>query len=80
MEDVTTLKNSDFGEIRVGLDQDCPEEVYVSLSLNHFEDDEQWGGQPLTPKLARHIGCLLIEYAAKADEVQRLALEKRAPF
>lgn len=71
MRNVTAVRNGEFGEIRIGIDKENPPEIYVSLALNHFEDDEQWGGQPLSPKLARHIGSLLIEYAAKADEIQQ---------
>lgn len=82
MGKITTIPNEPFGEIRIGvdIDNDCPEESYVSLALNHWEDDEQWGGQPLDPNLARRIGCLLIEYAAKAEEAQRKALAKISPF
>lgn len=71
MGKIKTYQNKPFGEIRIGLDKDNPEEVYVSLALNHWEDDEQWGGQPLAPKLAREIGCVLIEYAAKAEAIKQ---------
>lgn len=80
MEKITSIKNEDFGEIRIGIDDNYPAEAYVSLALNHIENDKQWGGQPLAPELARHIGCMLIEYAAKADEIQNEALKKVAPF
>lgn len=66
MEKITTIKNEDFGKIRIGIEDSCPAEACVSLALNHFENDEQWGGQPLSPEMAQHIGCMLIEYAAKA--------------
>lgn len=71
MGKIKTYQNKPFGEIRIGLDKDNPEEVYVSLALNHWEDDEQWGGQPLAPKLAREIGYVLIEYAAKAEAIKQ---------
>lgn len=71
MGKIKTYQNKPFGEIRIGLDVDCPEESYVSLALNHWEDDEQWGGQSLDPKLAREIGCVLIEYAAKAKAIKQ---------
>lgn len=79
MGQITTIQNKEFGEIRIGvdIDKDYPEESYVSLALNHWEDDEQWGGQPLDPKLARRIGCLLIEYAAKAEEAQIKAVKSK---
>lgn len=80
MAKIETYQNKPFGEIRIGLDDDCPEEAFVSLALNHLENDEQWGGQPLDPKLARHIGCLLIEYAAKADAIRREFLSQITPF
>lgn len=80
MGKITAIQNKPFGEIRIGVDNDYPEEAYVSLALNHWEDDGQSGGQPLDPKLARHIGCLLIEYAAKAEAIQQKALKKICPF
>lgn len=80
MGEITTMQNKEFGEIRIGVDDDTPEEAYVSLALNHWEDDEKWGGQPLDPQLARCIGCLLIEYATKAEEAQQKALAKISPF
>lgn len=79
MGKITTIKNEEFGEVRIGVDSDYPEEAYVSLALNHWEDDEQWGGQPLNPKLAREIGRLLIEYAARAEAIQNKALSKKIP-
>ena len=33
---IATIKNEDFGEIRIGIDYNCPAEVCVSLALNHF--------------------------------------------
>lgn len=80
MENLTKYKNEDFGEIRIEIDKDNPEEVYVTLALNHWGNNEQWGGQPLDPKLAREIGCVLIEYAAKAEAIQQKALSKICPF
>lgn len=80
MGKIKTYQNKPFGEIRIGIDADDPEEVYVSLALNHWEDDERWGGQPLDPKLARKIGNVLIEYAAKAEAIQNKALKKICPF
>ncbi len=80
MSDIQIFKNENFGEIRVGIDSDVPEETFVSLALNHLEDDEQWGGQPLSPSMARRVGCILIEYAAKAEQMQRLAIKKKCPF
>lgn len=74
MEKIRTIKNEEFGEIRIGIDDNYPQEMYVSLALNHWENDEQWGGQPLDPKLAREIGCVLIEYAAKAEAIQQRVL------
>lgn len=80
MGKIKIYQNKPFGEIRIGLDKDNPEEACVTLALNHWENDEQWGGQPLDPKLAREIGCALIEYAAKAEAIQHKALSKIAPF
>lgn len=80
MGKIKTYQNKPFGEIRIGLYADYPQEASVSLALNHWEDDEQWGGQPLNPKLAREIGCALIEYAAKAEAIQQKALSKICPF
>lgn len=80
MGNIKTYQNKPFGEIRIGLDKDYPEEASVSLALNHWENDEQWGGQPLDPKLAREIGRVLIEYAAKAEAIQQKALKKICPF
>lgn len=71
MGKIKTYQNKPFGEIRIGIDKDNPMEACVSLALNHWEDDEQWGGQPLDPKLAREIGCVLIEYAAKAEAIKQ---------
>lgn len=80
MGKIKTYQNKPFGEIRIGLDKDYPEEASVSLALNHWENDVQWGGQPLDPKLAREIGCVLIEYAAKAEAIQQKTLKKICPF
>jgi len=80
MSDIQIFKNENFGEIRISIDKDVPEEASVTIALNHWEDDEQWGGQPLSPSLARHIGCLLIEYAAKSEEIQRSAIKQKSPF
>lgn len=76
MGKIKTYQNKPFGEIRIGIDKDSPEEACVTLALNHWENDEQWGGQPLNPKLAREIGCILIEYAAKAEAIQQKALNR----
>lgn len=76
MEKIKTYQNKPFGEIQIGIDKDTPEEACVTLALNHWENDEQWGGQPLNPKLAREIGCVLIEYAAKAEAIQQKALNR----
>lgn len=51
MENIKTFQVNDGGEARVGIDREY-NEVCVSLALNHFENDEQWGAQPLTPKEA----------------------------
>lgn len=80
MEKITKIKNDSFGEIRIDIDDDRLEGSCVSLALNHFEDENQWGAQPLTPEMARHIGCLLIEYAAKAEEFNQNELKKKCPF
>ena len=80
MGEITMIQNKEFGEIRIGVDDDTPKEACVTLALNHWEDDEQWGGQPLDPKLAREIGCVLIEYAAKAEAIQQKTLKKICPF
>lgn len=80
MGKIKTYQNKPFGEIRIGIDKDNPEEASVTLALNHWEDDEQWGGQPLDPKLAREVGCVLIEYAAKAEAIQQKAFSKKSPF
>lgn len=80
MGKIKTYQNKPFGEIRIGIDKDNPEEACVTLALNHWENDEQWGGQPLDPKLAREIGNVLIEFAAKAEAIQRKALKKICPF
>jgi peptidyl-tRNA hydrolase len=80
MGKITTIQNKEFGEIRIGVDDDTPEEAWVTLALNHWEDDEKWGGQPLSPKLAAYLGTLLIEYAAKAEEIRQRTLKKIAPF
>lgn len=74
MGKIKTYQNKPFGEIRIGLDKDNPEESCITLALNHWEDDKQWGGQPLDPKLAREIGCVLIEYAAKAEAIKQKAV------
>lgn len=76
MEKIKIYQNKSFGEIRIGIDKDTPEEACVALALNHWENDEQWGGQPLNPKLAREIGYVLIEYAAKAEAIQQKALNR----
>lgn len=70
MGKITTIQNKEFGEIRIGVDDDTPKDACVTLALNHWEDDEKWGGQPLSPKLAAYLGTLLIEYAAEAERVQ----------
>lgn len=76
MGKIKTYQNKPFGEIRIEIDKDTPEEACVTLALNHWENDEQWGGQPLNPKLAQEIGCILIEYAAKAEAIQQKALNR----
>lgn len=76
MEKIKIYQNKPFGEIRIGIDKDTSEEACITLALNHWENDEQWGGQPLNPKLAREIGCVLIEYAAKAEAIQQKALNR----
>ena len=80
MAKIKIYQNKPFGEIRIGLDKDNPMEACVTLALNHWEIDGQWGGQPLDPKLAREIGCVLIEYAAKAEAIQQKVLKKICPF
>lgn len=58
MANIQIFNNPQFGEIRIGVDDDTPKDACVTLALNHWEDDKKWGGQPLTPQLARHIGCV----------------------
>lgn len=80
MEKITTIKNEDFGEIRIGIDDNCPAEACVSLALNHFEDDEQWGAQPLSPEMAKRIGNALLAYAAKAHFIRTGIDDKLTPL
>lgn len=82
MEEIISIKNEEYdcGEIRIGLYGEDVGGACISLALNHFENEDQWGAQPLTPEMARHIGCLLIEYAAKAEAHQQNVLKKRCPF
>lgn len=51
MANIKTFQVNDGGEARVGIDREY-NEVCVSLALNLFENDEQWGAQPLTRKEA----------------------------
>lgn len=67
MEDVTVFHVNECGEVRVGIDREFCDGPYVSLAMNHFEDDTEWGAQPLTPKEAMEVGKALIGYAARAE-------------
>lgn len=62
MPPVFHLDNDDFGEIRIGAEVN-EEESYVSLAMNHFENPQEWGGQPLTPDTAIALSSLLLSYA-----------------
>ncbi|MBD5302377.1 MAG: hypothetical protein HDS16_05200 [Bacteroides sp.] len=82
MEKFEILQNKDYecGEIRIGIYGEETGASCIFLGLNNYENKDQWGAQPLTPEMARHIGCLLIEYAAKAEEHQQNELKKICPF
>ena len=69
MEEIISIKNEEYdcGEIRIGLYGEDVGGACISLALNHFENEDQWGGQPLSPGLAKQIGCLLIQYAGLAE-------------
>lgn len=67
--EVTTVDLGDESEVRVGIDFDYTDMPHVSLCMNHFENPDEWGAQPLTPEQARHIADLLVGYADRAENI-----------
>lgn len=72
---VTTINNEDGCYIKVGIDLEWE---CVSLCLNHFEDDNKWSAQPLTPKIARDIANKLIKYADVTDTLISIRLNAQS--
>lgn len=64
IDPISEIAHTDGCKIKVGVDMDWK---CVSLAINHFEDDESWCGQPLSPSIAREVADKLLQYAEIAD-------------